>query len=64
MYFITGDRHNQFQTSGVGCGLKMSHIVMDLIDQWLASEVHSASELNGGKNCCELKFADSFVNSI
>jgi hypothetical protein len=56
---ITDDLKKRFHAACALRGLKMSQVVVDMIEQWLkANAVHPSNELHE-KNCCELEFGDS-----
>jgi len=42
---ITEDLKKRFHAACALRGLKMSHVVVKMIEQWLANEAHSVSEL-------------------
>ncbi len=41
---ITDDLKKRFHAACALRGLKMSHVVVEMIEQWLANEVQSVSE--------------------
>ncbi|NEU83154.1 hypothetical protein G1O98_30045 [Nostoc sp. UIC10630] len=44
---ITDDLKKRFHAACALRGLKMSHVVVEMIEQWLASEVQSVGECKG-----------------
>ncbi|MFN6565786.1 hypothetical protein [Dendronalium sp. ChiSLP03b] len=56
---IPDDVKKQFHAACALRGLKMSQVVVDMIEQWLkANAVQPSNELHE-KNCCKLEFGDS-----
>ncbi|WP_193196485.1 hypothetical protein [Nostoc sp. MG11] len=59
---ITDDLKKRFHAACALRGLKMSHVLVEMIEQWLANEAHSVKELKVRKTVvCELKLVVQLI---